>query len=83
MQQTSSTGRGGQEADEDDIDEEMQSMYANGQGKQAIVPSKSQVLFYLSTSLHLRVQQTGSDMQVDLFFLSSSIKEDLKERSAL
>ncbi|PAV88642.1 hypothetical protein WR25_22631, partial [Diploscapter pachys] len=64
MQQTSSTGRGGQEAEEDDIDEEMQSMYANGQGKQAIVPSKSQVLFYLSTSLHLRVQQTGSDMQI-------------------
>lgn len=47
--------------DDTDVEEEIINTFSK---KSFIVPSKSQVLFYLSTSRHLRIHHTGCEMQV-------------------
>ncbi|KAK6732744.1 hypothetical protein RB195_016854 [Necator americanus] len=49
------------EQDDTDIEEEIVNTFSK---KSFIVPSKSQVLFYLSTSRHLRIHHTGCELQV-------------------
>ncbi|KAK6026885.1 hypothetical protein OSTOST_07131 [Ostertagia ostertagi] len=49
------------EHDDTDIEEEIVNTFHK---KSFIVPSKSQVLFYLSTSRHLRIHHTGCELQV-------------------
>ncbi|KIH43107.1 hypothetical protein ANCDUO_26895, partial [Ancylostoma duodenale] len=48
------------EQDDTDIEEEIVNTFSK---KSFIVPSKSQVLFYLSTSRHLRIHHTGCELQ--------------------
>ncbi|CAD6194439.1 unnamed protein product [Caenorhabditis auriculariae] len=52
---------GSRDNDETDIEEELSHPYTC---KQLIVPSKSQVLFYVSTSTRLRLNHTGTELQV-------------------
>uniref|UniRef100_A0A7I4Y4J1 Phospholipid scramblase n=1 Tax=Haemonchus contortus TaxID=6289 RepID=A0A7I4Y4J1_HAECO len=49
------------EQDDTDIEDEIVNTFRK---KSFIVPSKSQVLFYLSTSRHLRIHHTGCELQV-------------------
>ncbi|WKX96256.1 hypothetical protein Q1695_012587 [Nippostrongylus brasiliensis] len=47
--------------DDTDVEEEIINTFNK---KSFIVPSKSQVLFYLSTSRHLRIHHTGCELQI-------------------
>ncbi|KJH47449.1 hypothetical protein DICVIV_06480 [Dictyocaulus viviparus] len=47
------------------VDDEIVSVYSK---KSFIVPSKSQVLFYLSTSRHFRIHNTGCELQNVVYY---------------